>query len=357
MRHAYQELLTPRMVALALSVMAVLTALFTLWDPMDLAQTLTGIERLGFSVFVGSSDLVICYACGVLVLYLTRLRSKHQTLASLVATALIMAAPCAAIMYAGYALFHSGRPPEDGILELYAVNAINLGWVTVLTFYVLFCRLGRQSSLALPERTASDETVPDNERVPQTSDESTVREEPPEAGHVSSIGDAGTECPPGRKLSATLDDEIRSAGASQRGADGGGDHALAGKAPRERVRIRPVEAKRLLKSLPGAVGRDVMYIHVSGHYLEVVTTGGSVVVLMRLADAVVALSDHGMQIHRSYWASYRHIRDLIRREDRMLLRLSDGSELPVSRPFVRGVRNFTASRSDSATRTGVGPAE
>ncbi len=356
-RQAYQELLTPRLLGLALSIMAVLTALFTLWDPMDLAQTLSGIERLGFSVFVGSSDLVICYACGVLVLYLTRLRSKHQTLVSLVATALIMAAPCAAIMYAGYTLFHGGRPPDDGILELYAVNAINLGWTTVLIFYVLFCRLGRQSPLALLERTAPEKNLPDKQHAPPGSEETTIGAGPPVPGRMSRVGDAATEPLPGKKITATLDDEIRSAGARQRGADARCANALDGRAPRERVHIRPVEPKRLLESLPESVGHDVVYIHVSGHYLEVVTTLGSAVVLMRLADAVATLSDHGMQIHRSYWAAYCHVRDLIRRDDRMLLCLSDGYELPVSRPFLRAVRDFTASLSDSTTREQVGQIE
>ena len=75
---------------------------------MDLARTLSAVQRLGFSAFVGSSDLVICYSCGVLVLYLSRFRSRHQTLALLAVTALAVAAPCTAIMYAGYTLFHEG---------------------------------------------------------------------------------------------------------------------------------------------------------------------------------------------------------------------------------------------------------
>ena len=46
MRHAYQELSTLSMLSLALSIMAVLTALFTLWDPMDLARTLSAASAL-----------------------------------------------------------------------------------------------------------------------------------------------------------------------------------------------------------------------------------------------------------------------------------------------------------------------
>ena len=298
------------MLCLGVSVMAVLTALFTLWDPMSLEHTLSVIRRVGFSAFVASSDLVICYSCGVLVLYLSRFRSKYQTLALLAATALAVAAPCAAILYAGYTLFHGGRPPADGIMELYAVNAINLGWTTVLTFYVLLLRIGRRNSSAFTDSTAPDQAPVDKQS---------------------------------------------SADAHQRDGDAHSDNAHDDKRPRERVHIRPVAAKRLLASLPETVGQDVVYIHVSRHYLEVVTTRGSVVVLMRLADAIVALGDRGMQIHRSYWVAYRHIRDLKRRDDRMLLCLSDGYELPVSRPFLPSVRNFIARLAVSATQKHARP--
>ena len=51
----------------------------------------------------------------------------------------------------------------------------------------------------------------------------------------------------------------------------------------------------------------MVYANVSGHYLQVVTTAGTCLVLMRLSDAVLALGDAGMQVHRSYWVSHRHI--------------------------------------------------
>jgi DNA-binding LytR/AlgR family response regulator len=46
----------------------------------------------------------------------------------------------------------------------------------------------------------------------------------------------------------------------------------------------------------------------------------------------------GMQVHRSYWASYDHMNRLVRREGRMLLRLTDDREVPVSRPYLKAVR-------------------
>ena len=354
MRHAYQELSTLSMLSLALSIMAVLTALFTLWDPMDLARTLSAVQRLGFSAFVGSSDLVICYSCGVLVLYLSRFRSRHQTLALLAVTALAVAAPCIAIMYAGYTLFHEGRPPGDGILDLYAVNATNLGWTTALIFYVLLLRIGRRNPLAVKDDTAPKRASHDTDDAGLSSDrDSEDSEEMSHPTRADRLRDEGEVLSLARSLAVTVDDERRSADARQSDADAHRDDAPAGRKQRKPVHMRPVEANRLLEFLPETVGKDVVYMHVSGHYLEVVTTSGSVVVLMRLADAVAALGDRGMQVHRSYWVSYHHIRDLVRRDHRMLC-LADGYEIPVSRPFLSAVRSFTAGLPDSVAQSPVG---
>ena len=95
---------------------------------------------------------------------------------------------------------------------------------------------------------------------------------------------------------------------------------------------------QFFKRLSPEVGRDIVYLKVSGHYVEVTASGGSDMILMRLADAVDALGGLGMQVHRSYWASFNHMRRLVRREGRMLLRLTDGREVPVSRPYLKAVR-------------------
>ena len=360
MRYAYQELSTLSMLSLALSVMVVLTALFTLWDPMNLRHTLSAIQRVGFSAFVGLSDLVICYSCGVLVLYLSRFRTKHQTLAVLAVTALAVAAPCSAIMYAGYSLFHGGRPPGDGILDLYAVNSMNLLWTAVLMFYVVLLRIVRRNLLARQAGTSPAQPAPHEDYAEVSPDVqmTTGDDEMPLRAAADRLGDKGAGAIAAHASPAIMvDDAARSADPHRPSADAHDDDAVDGNNARPRVHIRPVEAKRLLECLPDTVGQDVVYMHVSGHYLEVVTTSGSVVVLMRLVDAVGALGDRGMQIHRSYWVAYRHIQDLVRRDHRMVLCLTDGYELPVSRPFLPAVRNFTATLSDSAAHGGVARSE
>ena len=327
MRSAYQELLTWEMLPLALTIMGVLTTLFTWWDPMDMTRTMNVLQRLGFSVFIACSDLLICYSCGVLLLYLARFRSRLQSLTVLLAAAPLVAVPCSALMYAGYALYHQGRAPNNAVLQLYAVNAMNLLWTATLMFYCLVCRLGRrQSELPLKDGTVAAQPAPKGVSAGVSADRQT-------ADGADTLHPAPTE---------RLADRDNGAVAS--------NDAVEDKPHQPALQIRPVEAQRLLESLPAPVGKDVVYVHVSGHYLNVVTTSGSVVVQMRLADAVAALDDRGMQVHRSYWVAARHVRRLVRRDHRMQLCLTDGHEVPVSHPFLPSVRNFIAKSENSAVQ-------
>ena len=95
---------------------------------------------------------------------------------------------------------------------------------------------------------------------------------------------------------------------------------------------------RFFERLPDVVGHDVVYLGVSGHYVQVVTAAGSCLILMRLADAVRALGDLGMQVHRSYWVARRHVVGTVHRDDRMLVRVTGQHEVPVSRTYIADVR-------------------
>jgi hypothetical protein len=114
---------------------------------------------------------------------------------------------------------------------------------------------------------------------------------------------------------------------------------------------RPTQKQRgprLLDRIPGELGRDLIYLKVSGHYLEVVTTRGSAVILQRLADAIGELGDMGIQTHRSYWVAREHIRYWVRRDRRALLHLTGDHEVPVSRSLLPHVRRVV----DTARRKG-----
>ena len=99
-----------------------------------------------------------------------------------------------------------------------------------------------------------------------------------------------------------------------------------------------VPSEPFFDRLPASVGRDVIYLKVTGHYVDVVTTQGSCLVLMRLTDAVASLADRGMQVHRSYWVASQHVEGLVRRDDRTVVCVTGGHEIPVSRTYVASVR-------------------
>ena len=95
---------------------------------------------------------------------------------------------------------------------------------------------------------------------------------------------------------------------------------------------------RFLERLPASGSRDVVYLHVNGHYVNVITTTGSHMILMRFADAVAELGDLGLQVHRSYWVALRHVTGAQRRYERTVLRVTGDQEVPVSRTHLAAVR-------------------
>ena len=107
--------------------------------------------------------------------------------------------------------------------------------------------------------------------------------------------------------------------------------------------------------LPSGLGRDIVCLRVSGHYLEVATADGSCLVLLPLSDAVKALRGLGMQVHRSHWVAHRHVLGIVRRGDRTLLQLTGGREVPVSRSRVAEVRQ--AVRRHGTSPGGLAPSQ
>ena len=88
--------------------------------------------------------------------------------------------------------------------------------------------------------------------------------------------------------------------------------------------------------LPVALGRDIISIQSQDHYLRVVTTKGSEMILMRMADAIKELETiNGVQTHRSWWVAKKHIADVMRDNGKVTVVLSDGEVVPVSRGRVK----------------------
>lgn len=334
---AYRESLAPGMVRPMIAILCVLLALFTLHGPLDTRDSLTPIQRLAYFGMCGAIQVPICYAAAVLTLFLTRNLRPRQIALALTATSLVVAAPCAAIAYTAYGLFHAGEPPDDSLSFMYLVCALDLWSATALGYYVLCLRLRRM----IPRTTAAGSAAADAPLGPPADPADDARTRSCAAAGAAD-GDGAPRGPAGHPSGGTPDPaaaENPAPAPTQPPATGHLAEAGPGYAVpdtgRQAVSNRH---SQFFKRLSAEVGRDIVYLKVSGHYVEVITSGGSDVILMRLADAIEALGDTGMQVHRSYWASYTHMNRLVRREGRVLLRLSGDREVPVSRPYLKAVR-------------------
>ena len=96
----------------------------------------------------------------------------------------------------------------------------------------------------------------------------------------------------------------------------------------------------LLSRVPHALGPDIVALEAEDHYVRVHTPKGSTLVLMRLSDAVDLLDGAlGMRVHRSWWVARRAIESFERDGPRVMLRLTNGAQVPVARMYVAAVRS------------------
>lgn len=99
------------------------------------------------------------------------------------------------------------------------------------------------------------------------------------------------------------------------------------------------ERPPLLDRLAPALHGKLQYLSMQDHYVEVVTDKGSQLVLMRMSDAIAETGGiDGLQVHRSHWVARAAVTGSGRRGERVVLRLVNGAEVPVSRSKLRDVR-------------------
>lgn len=105
------------------------------------------------------------------------------------------------------------------------------------------------------------------------------------------------------------------------------------------ARTTPAAPPRILSRLPLDRRGALIALSVQDHYVEVVTTRGRDLILMRLADAMAeAEGVAGLQVHRSHWVARDQVRAARRQGDGAVLTMSDGREVPVARARLAEVR-------------------
>lgn len=95
---------------------------------------------------------------------------------------------------------------------------------------------------------------------------------------------------------------------------------------------RPDPVAALMERLPLEHRGRLIRIEAQDHYLSVVTSAGTAMILMRMGDAESILAGvDGIRVHRSHWVMQTEVSRHFRHEGRDLLEMSDGSTVPISR--------------------------
>lgn len=111
--------------------------------------------------------------------------------------------------------------------------------------------------------------------------------------------------------------------------------------------VQPAEAEQARQdSLPAVLDRlpldkrgPLLSLSVQDHYVEIVTTRGREMLLMRLSDAIrEAAPTPGLQVHRSHWVATAQVTAARRDGARAILTLADGRDIPVSRSNIAAIK-------------------
>jgi LytTr DNA-binding domain len=80
-------------------------------------------------------------------------------------------------------------------------------------------------------------------------------------------------------------------------------------------------------------------LQMQDHYVRIYTSKGTDLILLRLSDAIEeATGVEGLQVHRSWWVARAAVVRVRREGQRLILRLENGIDVPVSRSAVARLR-------------------
>lgn len=318
MQTAYLEMLSPGMIRISLTMVVVGTATFSIVGPIGTYITISAPDRVVLCTVAAVFSWPICYSLSVVTAYCARFRSPRQAGLAIALVLAVAALPCTAILYTVLALFYPHYHAPIGFLAIYLMTAIAVVVCHSFFHYVL-CQRIKQASPE-PARALSGE---------------------PEPGAADSDGTEPALQPPGQPAdgpptdTATPDTTPATTPPPVVPPATGTDAAPGDPESRTPRFDHPL----------GESAADVIFVKTEGRYVQVHTTTGSSRVIARFADVVAQFGDRGMQVHRSYWVSHHHARELVKRDTHTLVRLSNGRELPVSRTYLAAVRAVMGSRS------------
>ena len=284
----YSELFNTPVFVVSLATLAMFVTVASIMGPLRTDTTLQPLQRVLYWGLCGGTLWPLCYLSGAATLQVLRFfRSFELGLAlATVAASLYVALLGVAVLRATDTLFRPDTP-EPMLGEIFPVIAIIVAVGNSFVCLVVYQRILHRLVL-----------------VPGAVDRGWTRPLVVLAPRVAPTNGAGTTGFAGKQDSSTA------------------EKALA----------------KVLDRLPARLGRNLIYLRVIDHYLEVHTVDGHDLILMRMGDAVAGLGELGLQVHRSFWVSLRHVKDLVTVRGRHRLRLTGGREVPVSRTYLPAAR-------------------
>lgn len=106
--------------------------------------------------------------------------------------------------------------------------------------------------------------------------------------------------------------------------------------PAPNLRDPGAEGPRLFDRIAPELRGQLLRLSARNHYIEVHTDRGQTDILLRFSDALAELAEiDGAQVHRSHWVAWAAVTGAERERSRVVLVLSDGARVPVSRRHER----------------------
>ncbi|MCW4461198.1 LytTR family transcriptional regulator DNA-binding domain-containing protein [Sphingomonas sp. BT-65] len=103
-------------------------------------------------------------------------------------------------------------------------------------------------------------------------------------------------------------------------------------------RIAEPVVDALQERLPLHLRGPILCLQMEDHYVRIHTARGSAMVLMRMGDAVAALGERGLRVHRSWWVAHAAVKAGGRAGRTLRIELHNGLTVPVSKPYSQTVR-------------------
>jgi hypothetical protein len=294
--HAHHEILDASVLLVSAAVVLVGAVALAVFGPIGIDDSLGPARRLAFVATCSALCWPLCHSLGACILRFARHLPPRQIALACTGGVLFSTVPCTAIVFTTYCIFEPEVAVQIGIGHTYLNVTVAVIPYSLLIYYSACLRVRLRGSALSRAGTDTAAGIANPPTLPAAGNPATAQH------HDSAAG------------------------------------------------VLPAQI-RFLDRLPDVAGRDVVYLHVHGHYIDVVTATGTHSLLMRFADAVAELGGLGIQVHRSYWCALRHVTAAVRQDERTVLRVTGGHEVPVSRTYLNAVRAAIPNSGDSGDGT------